>query len=420
MDAGLHEPTHANLRVGYVLSRFPKLTETFILYEILELQRQGVDVTIYSLVRERAKQVHPEASQLLGQVIFADDPWAIVRAQFTWLRRRPLTYIGLWWEAIVGNVRSPRFLVRALATIPMASYLATRMQKAKVDHIHAHWATHPTLAGLAAARLLNIRFSFTAHAHDLYVNRSMLGRKIRKAAFVATISEYNKRLLESLYPSESRGKTFVIRCGVDLNELRPQPRSLDAGTPLRIVCVASLEPQKGHGILVDAVAMLRDRGIEVRCELAGDGPQAHALRDQVARLGLGQDIELVGGLARPQILAALQDAEVMALASVPQASGKMEGIPVALMEGMAMQLPVVASDISGIPELVTDGVSGYLVPPGNARALADALVRIHADSERGRAMGAAGRARISELFELRANVALLRQHFDEAIAETVS
>jgi glycosyltransferase involved in cell wall biosynthesis len=371
-------------------------------------------------VRERATQVHPDAQRLLGQVVFADDPWAIVRAQLTWLYRRPLTYIGLWWEAIAGNVRSPRFLVRALATIPMAAFFATRMENARVDHIHAHWATHPTLAGLAAARLLNISFSFTAHAHDLFVNRSMLRGKIRKAAFVATISEFNRRLLERLYPSESRGKTFVIHCGVDLSELDPKPRDIVAEAPLRIVCVASLEPQKGHAVLVEAVGMLRDRGIEVRCVLAGDGPQASSLRDQVARLGLAEEIELVGGLARPKILAALQNAEVMALASVPQASGKMEGIPVALMEGMAMQLPVVASDISGIPELVTDGVTGFLVPPGNAAALADALERIHADPERGRGMGSTGRARISELFELRPNVALLRQHFDEAIAERVS
>jgi glycosyltransferase involved in cell wall biosynthesis len=294
------------------------------------------------------------------------------------------------------------------------------MEGAEVDHIHAHWATHSALAGLVAARLLDIRFSFTAHAHDLYVNRSMLRRKICNAAFVATISEYNKRLLESLYPSESRGKTFVIRCGVDLSELRPQPRSLDARTPLRVVCVASLEPQKGHAILVEAVTMLRDRGIQIRCVLVGGGPQADALRDQVASSRLTQEIQLAGALPRPQVVAALQEAEVMALASVPQASGKMEGIPVALMEGMAMQLPVVASDISGIPELVSDGVSGYLVSPGNARALADALERIHADPERGQAMGSAGRARISELFELGPNVALLRHHFDEAVAGTLN
>jgi len=340
-------------------------------------------------------------------------------AQLTWLRRRPMMYAGLWLEAIMGNIRSPRFLLRAMATIPMAAYLATRMGRAQVQHIHAHWATHPALAGLAAARLLDVPFSFTAHAHDLYVNRSMLRRKISKAAFVATISEFNRRLIERLYPIESGGKTYVIRCGVDLRELRPEPRPVVAGAPLRVLCVASLQPQKGHAVLVDAVAMLRDRAIDVRCVLAGDGPQAPGLRDQVARLGLEQQVKMVGALARPQVLAALQDAEVMALASVPQANGKMEGIPVALMEAMAMKLPVVASNISGIPELVAEGVSGYLFPASDARALADALERIYADPQRGRAMGAAGRARISELFELGQNVALLRGRFDEALAGAV-
>jgi glycosyltransferase involved in cell wall biosynthesis len=406
----------ARLRVAYVLSRFPKLTETFILYEILEMRRQGVEVAVHALVREPAEQAHPEARRLMPEVVFVHGARAVAWAQLTWLRRRPLVYLGLWLQALTGNLRSPRFLIRALATIPMASYLAHRMEQAGTDHVHAHWATHSALAAMAAARLLGVSYSFTAHAHDLYVNRSMLKRKVKGASFVATISDYNRALLDSWFPTESDEKTVVVRCGVDLAELVPARREMDPSAPLEVVCVASLQPQKGHRVLVEAIGLLYAKGVPVHCVLVGDGPESDSLRGLVADLHLETVVELAGALTRPYVIARLQGADVMALASVPLPSGKMEGIPVALMEGMAMELPVVATAISGVPELVTDEVSGYLVPANDADAIAAALERINADRARAREMGVAGRQRVNEAFELRANVALLRARFVEAIS----
>ena len=403
------------LRVAYLLSRFPKLTETFILYEMLELKRQGVQVTVHALVRESAEQAHPEARQLMPEVEFVHGPLAIFRAQLSWLRRKPAVYLGLWLSALTGNLRSPRFLLRGLATVPMAAYLATRMEATGTNHVHAHWATHSALAAMAAAKLLGVAYSFTAHAHDLYVNRSMLGQKVRDAAFVATISDYNRSLLASLYP-DARDKVAVIRCGVNVDELNPESRPLDQEAPLRLVCVASLQPQKGHALLVDAIALLREQGVTVQCVIVGDGPESGRLGRRIAELGVGDRIELAGALARPEVIAQLQAADAMALASVPLASGKMEGIPVALMEGMAMGLPVVATSISGVPELVQDGITGLLVAPNDAKGLANALRQLSADRVRAQKMGVAGRQRVKEAFELGANVTLLRQRFEEVVS----
>lgn len=405
-------PPRAGIRVGYVLSRFPKLTETFILFEILELQRQGVDVRVHALIRERSAAVHPDAERLLSSVVFPDGFGGVLMSQLRWFRQRPGTYLGLWWEALAGNLRSPRFLLRSLATVPLGANLAAHMASADLDHVHAHWATHSALAGMVAARLLGVTFSFTGHAHDLYVNRSMLRQKIKAASFVVTISEYNRRLLESLYPRETTGKLLVVHCGVDLDELTPPNRDRSAG--LRIVCVASLQPQKGHAVLIDALAVLRARGIQARLAMVGDGPESEALMDRVARLQLTNAVTFLGALPRPGVLEELRAADVMALASAPIGSGKMEGIPVALMEGMAVGMPVVATNISGIPELVDDGVNGYLVPPDDANALADALASLAADTGMVVSMGLAARQKVTDEFDLRTSGRLLRQQFSSA------
>ena len=405
-------------RVGYVLSRFPKLTETFILYEILELQRQDVDVRIHAMIREHEGAIHPEARRLLPSVKYPS-AGTLLRSQVEWIVRRPFEYFGLWVSAVLDNLRSPRFLFRALATVPIGADFASRMSTAKVDHVHAHWATHSALAGLVAARLLHVPFSFTAHAHDIYVNRTMLRRKLADAAFVVTISEYNRRLLKGLYPDLS-GKVVVVHCGVDLEELRPQAeddRQQDA--PMRVVCVASLQQQKGHRVLIDAMSLLRDSGVRAELALIGDGPEASALRGQVADLGLEEVVRFAGPLARPQVLEELQSADLMVLASTPIETGKMEGIPVALMEGMAMGLPVVATNISGVPELVVDGVSGRLVPAGDVRALAGAMRELATEPHTATRMGVAARAAVEDGFDLRQTAAELRRLFHDA-AHTAS
>ena len=407
-----------SLRVGYVLSRFPKLTETFILYEILELQRQDGDVRVHAMVREHEDAIHPEARRMLPGV---DYPRAarLLASQIEWMARRPLEYLGLWVSAVLDNLRSPRFLLRALATVPIGAYFASRMSNVRVAHVHAHWATHSALAGLVAARLLDVPFSFTAHAHDIYVNRTMLRRKVASAAFVVTISEYNHRFLQELYPDLS-AKVVVVHCGVDVDELTPPaPDSRHQDDLFRVVCVASLQKQKGHRVLIDAISQLRDSGVRAELALIGDGPEAPALRRQVAELGLDQIVRFAGPLARPQVLQELRRSDLMVLASIPIESGKMEGIPVALMEGMAMGLPVVATNISGVPELIADGVSGRLVPPGDVGALAGAIRELATEPETARRMGVAARAAVETGFDLRQTAAELKHLFHHA-ADTAS
>ncbi|GEJ56261.1 glycosyltransferase [Anaeromyxobacter diazotrophicus] len=397
-------------RVGYLMSWYPAVTETFILHEMLELRRLGVDLEIFPLFGAATGLRQPGAEALTERVHYHRGLSAeLVLAQLHWLARRPRAYLGAWARAVAGNLRSPAFLAKALVVVPRAAVVARRMEARGVAHVHAHWATHPALAAYVVERLTGIGYSFTAHAHDLYLDRAMLEQKLAAARFVVTISRYNRALLERLYGPAAAARTVVIPCGVDprLFPRRP-PRSPDG--LFRVACVAGLRDYKGHRWLVEACALLRDRGVPIRCVLVGDGPERAAVERQVAALGLGDRVALVGNQPQDRIRALLEGSDAMALPSVVTPAGMMDGIPVALMEAMAMGLPVVSTRVSGIPELVEDGRTGLLAPPQDAPALAAALERLHRDPPLARRLAEAGRARVLARFDLRENAARLRDH----------
>lgn len=398
--------------VAYTMSRFPKLTETFILIEMLELERQGVRIEIFPLIRERAPVQHADAQALVERAHYCrllSRP--TLDAQIYWLMRQPAAYLRAWWRAVRGNLSSPKFLSRALVVVPKAAHAARRMVECEVDHLHAHYATHPALFAYIVHLLTGIPYSFTVHAHDLYVERPMLREKVAAASFVVAISEFNRRMLIDLYGSIAAERVVVVHCGIDPTLFRPRERR-DSDERFTIVCVGSLAGYKGQRYLIDACARLRDRHIPFRCLLVGEGDDRPHLEAQIRNLGLDQQVMLMGALPRHRVSEVVQQADVMALSSVVMPSGKMEGIPVALMEAMASEVPVVATAISGIPELVRDGETGLLVPQRDAAALAHALERLYLDRDLGRRLAAAGRQLVLQEFNLERSAEQLRGLFE--------
>jgi glycosyltransferase involved in cell wall biosynthesis len=292
-----------------------------------------------------------------------------------WLLRRPLRTLSVAGTVVAAHARRPGILVRALATIPLAAAHARRFRRARVDHVHAHFANYPTLAAWVAHRLAGVPYSFTPHAHDLFVHQAMLARKAADAAFVVAISDYNRRfLLEQAGPEIS---VPIVRYGIDPARFPFQVRPANGTAPPRIACVGRLLAYKGHAVLLRALA-----GADVppplagaQLELVGDGPLRAELERDVAALGLRDRVRFHGAVPEPVVADVLARADVFALPSVISPDGDREGIPNALIEAMAAGLPAVSTYHSGVPELIEDGRTGYLAQPGDVDDLRAALVR---------------------------------------------
>lgn len=376
------------------------MTETFIVNEIVALERLGERIQLFSLRRQQLAK-HSAPDHLVIACVAGNDLGVgeIVGAQVHWLTRRPGRWLTAWTGAIWGNRRSPRFLARAIAAVPISMAFARRLD---ADRIHAHWATHPALVAWVIHHLTDVPYGVTVHAHDLYVDRSMLHQKLADAAFIVTISDYNAALIAKLYP-DLVSQVTVIPCGVDTERLHATHGHDTVGDPLQLTCVASLQDYKGHEHLLAACRILRDRGVRFHLDLIGDGELRGSLEASVARLGLDDYVTFVGACANADVLERVGASDVAVLPSVVTPSGKMEGVPVSLMEALALGTPVVASDLSGVGELIVDGETGLLVPPGDPAALADAVERITLDAAMRHRLTCAGRRRVEERYDLSRN-----------------
>ena len=353
--------------------------------------------------------------------------WSIVRANLEVLARQPLRYTTTLLLLLRRTWGSIRFFAGAVAFFPKAVDLSRRMLAARVDHVHAHFASHPAAVAWVIHRLSGIPYSFTAHGSDLHRDRHMLEDKVAEAAFVVAISNYNRDVILKECGTGAGVKVAVIHCGVDLGAFKPgsadqEPGSSDQGVgsrqqPPTVLCIGTLHEVKGQAILIEACGLLTSRGVPMACHLVGDGPDQPQLTRLAARVGIGDRVHFSGRLTQEEVRDALRTATVVAAPSVPTRSGRREGIPVALMEAMASGVPVVASRISGIPELVEDGESGLLVEPRDAEGLANALERLLGDEGLRRRLGAAGRIKVQQEFDLRKSAAFLVQRFRGGAAE---
>ncbi len=403
------------LKVAYIMSRFPKLTETFILYEMLAMRQQGVQVEVYPLLRERENVMHPEAVHFVEVAHF--QPFIslpIVRANLHFLLKKPFVYLKTLWDLLRSNWGSFNFFTGVLGIFPKTVLFAYQMRADHVQHVHAHFASHPAAAGFIIHRLVGIPYSFTAHGSDLHRDRHMLREKVAEAAFVAAISEYNKELIISECRGSYREKVNVVHCGVDTQVFRARSHEtpFEKGeNPFMILCVGTLHEVKGQEYLIEASRQLQERGFNFECHFVGDGPDREALTRLAQQAGISDKVRFHGRLTRDEIARLLLDADVLTAPSVPTSDGRREGIPVVLMEAMGSGVPVIASDLSGIPELVNSQSTGLLVPPRDATALADALERYIKDADLRRRLGRAGRDKVVEEFDLNKNAAKLAEYF---------
>jgi len=387
-------------RVGYVLKVFPRLSETFVINEIRELERQRVAVSIFSL-HAAADVPHRLLATLRAPITrvdgLAEPSDAECRDESAGLRRR------FPESAALGDRLLPRKYVK------LAVQLARAARVAPVARLHAHFASRATHVTMLASVLLGVPFGFTAHAKDIYhdeVDPDVLRVKMRAADLVVTVTDYNRRALLSRGDTVPDLERKLVRLynGIDLSLFHP---AVDR-PPCRIVAVGRLVEKKGFPTLVQACSRLHARGTSFTCDVIGSGAQEALLRDMIGRLGLDGVVRLRGGLPLEDVAEEVRRATVVVLPCVVAADGNVDALPTVLLEAMGSGVPVVSSAISGVPEIVVDGETGYLVPPGDEAALADAIERVLQDPGAANRLGLAGRARAERLFDLRANVAKLR------------
>ena len=405
--------------IAVLLSRFPSVTETFILREVIEMERQGQPVRLVPLLREYPPVVHREAQPWIERALYT--PFVslpIVAANTRMFLRHPVRYLTTIARLALGSLRSPRVFAGTISIIPKSFYLAERMRAEGIKHVHAHFATHPTTAAFIIAKFAGASFSFTIHAHDLFSRkyRPLLRMKLDHAAFVRVISRYNKERLRELYPDAPLDKVHVIHVGIE-----PELYDANAATPVvttngngdaapaetKLLSVAALRDYKGIPVLLDACRRLLDDGLSLQCNIVGEGPMRPLLESRIRELGLHDNVRLVGARPQHEVRRLLAARPIFVLSSVILPDGWMEGIPVALMEAMASRAVVVTSRISGIPELVQDGVSGVLVEQGDPVALADAIRRVALAPDAAARLGEAGRSRVEAQFRLDSTVSQL-------------
>jgi colanic acid/amylovoran biosynthesis glycosyltransferase len=405
-------------RLAYVVSRFPLLTETFILHEVLTLGESGWPVEVFALCHEHQSVVHAAARQL--------EPWVhypatrpMLADNLRLITHRPRLWTRLLATTVTGNARSPRFLAKSLLVLPIAISWARQMQILGVHHVHAHFGSYPALAALLAAEILGIGFSFTVHAHDLFADNVMLAEKAHRARFVVTISEFNRQRLSTLLQPDDARRICVIHCGVDPTAFRFKPSD---PRPLHrhvVVSVAALREYKGLEYLIRACALLRDAAPDVPfvCQIVGEGPERARLEHLIHTCGLEESVQLMGAHDERGVHALLEESDTFVLPSVEARNGYMDGIPVSLMEAMASGVPVIASNLSGIPELVRDGDTGLLVPAGNPEAIRDAILGCWQYTRATAERALRARALVEREYDLRANATLLAQVFEHALAK---
>jgi colanic acid/amylovoran biosynthesis glycosyltransferase len=381
---------------AYILSVFPALYQPLVLNEVLAWRALGHPISVFSLRQPDPGQVqHQAAGSITPSVMYCwqsrQSRLSVLRANLALISRAGATTYRASWELARDSQ-----LIRNLQAFMRFAYWPYELKRRGVTHLHAHWATEATTVAMIFSWLSGLPFSFTAHAYDIFVDPQYLDRKLEEARFAITVSEYNKQYLMDKYGSDYEGKIHIIRPVVDIRQFTPRPRCHEQRHQLNILSVGRLVEKKGYVYLIEACRILRQRGIDLVCRIAGEGADRPLLEDAVRRYGLETCVHFPGNLPHEAIQQLLEQATVFVLPCVIAQDGDRDATPQVLAEAMAREVPVISTTIVGLGELIRDG-AGLLVPPRDAQALADAIERVWSIDEKTReAMGKAGR-RIVEL-----------------------
>jgi colanic acid/amylovoran biosynthesis glycosyltransferase len=387
-------------RIAYLISEYPAPSHTFIRREIAALRRAGLTIATFSIrpakgefASEQERIDRAETQAVLGR-----SPFAYVQALAVAFVTNPARTVATLWLALNHRAPGTRALVWALFYFVEAVLLARLLRRAGITRLHNHFANSGATVGLLAAHLARMPWSLTLHgvSETDYPAGVMLADKVRRADFVACASWFMRAQAMRVAAYGDWTKLHVVRCGIDPAAM-PQLAGSSEGS-VRFVCVGRLSSEKGHRGLLEAFGAVGKRIPGARLDLVGDGPLRSEVEALAEELGIAGAVKFHGALSEAEALAQIAAADILVLPSF------MEGLPLVIIEAMALGKPLIASGVAGIPELVQNGVNGILVPPSHWEALGEAMTTLAADSDKRGRLGAGASAAVMEQYVIDAAV----------------
>jgi len=383
-------------RFAYLFERFPSFGQTFCYREVAELSRQGITPPIFSIRNPKDEPAQDWDARVIQRTHYLPEEKELLEDVRRACKKGKLTAEII--DALDKWGRRTDFL-----RLYQAVYVGLRLQEMGISHVHAHFTGMAARTAFWIHRFFPVTFSFTAHANDIFAPRNFeigLDKLVDTARAIVTVSDFAKKFLQERFP-ERADRMRRIYNGLNLAEFG---RADFSSSPPLILAVGRLIAKKGFADLICACGLIAERGKSFRCEIIGEGPLENELRGQIERLNLQNRVALSGAKPQGEVRQRLAAANVFVLPSIIDPEGGMDNLPTVIMEAMATALPVVSTNIGGIPEMVIENETGFLLEPADASALADAIEKVIDDRLLAQRLGHAGYQRAHELFSIEKNV----------------
>ena len=389
-------------RIGYILKVYPRISQTFVLAEILAHERAGLDMDIFSLRRTDDTRFHAALAKVQSPVFQISRASTKATPILDELREHAV-HLPQLWDVVRGSGAGAEDLVQA-------ARLSRAIIDRGIDHLHAHFGTVATVVARLASKITGVSYSFTAHAKDIFhevVDEAELRQKLADAAGVITVSQFNVEYLKQKYGVAAE-RVKLIYNGLDLDEFRFEP---NGERPPLILAVGRLIEKKGFSYLVEACALLRAKGVRFRCEIVGGGELESYLRKLILECGVGDCVRLCGPMSQSDVKQKIRGASLLAAPCVHAQNDDRDGLPTILLESMALGTPSISTPVTGIPEVLRHDSTGLMVAERDAGALADACEKMLVDQELVDNLVQNARQLIEERFDIDKNSAEIRTFF---------
>ncbi len=403
-----------NLKTAYILLWFPKPSETFIFREVVNLKEMGLPLGVFSLYGKLHRGLSQEMQSASDGVFRLGVPY-LKKAHkdlFRWWKKEPKKLMGILKSLFVKPYYGLEKTGENLWAFLCALHLATRFKEQGIGHIHAPWACGPATAAWIASRLTGIPFSFTARAWDIHPPDGALKEKIRDAALIRSETEYNMGYLAQFAGGDTQ-KIHLTYNGVPLKASHEGPVSMTP--PYRLLALGRFVRKKGYDHLLRACRILMESGLDFRLVLAGEGPEKRELKRLTKKLGLGGRVFFPGFIPYDRVPGIMLSTDIFIMPSVVHATGDRDGIPTVIMESLLHRIPVIATAVAGIPEVIKDGKTGLLVPEKDPHAISKAVRRLVEDRESALEMASRGRALVRRNFDAERNHRKIMELYREKV-----